>query len=39
MLAPVTALAALDARIIGSAEARFAELLARKAEKMKGEHL
>ena len=38
MLAPVTALAALDARIIGSAEARFAELLARKAEKMKGEH-
>jgi hypothetical protein len=29
----------LDARIIGSAEARFAELLARKAEKMKGEHL
>jgi hypothetical protein len=31
--------AALDDKIIGPAEVRFAELLARKAEKMKGEHV
>ncbi|MEH2546805.1 hypothetical protein V1283_003450 [Bradyrhizobium sp. AZCC 2262] len=30
---------ALDEKIIGPAKARFAELLARKAEKMKGEHV
>jgi len=29
----------LDEKIIGPAEARFAELLARKAETMKGEHV
>jgi hypothetical protein len=30
---------ALDEKIIQPAEARFIELLARKAEKMKGEHV
>jgi hypothetical protein len=29
----------LDEKIVGPAEVRFAELLARKAEKMKGEHV
>jgi hypothetical protein len=33
------AIAALDEKIIKPAEIRFAELLARKAEKMKGEHV
>jgi hypothetical protein len=32
-------MAALDEKIIKPAEARFAELLARKAEKMIGEHV
>ena len=32
-------IASLDEKIIGPAEARFAELLARKAETMKGEHV
>jgi hypothetical protein len=33
------AIGALDENIIRPAEVRFAELLARKAEKMKGEHV
>ena len=36
---PDALIKALDKKIINPAKARFAELLARKAEKMKGEHV